>query len=329
MSNPFAALGDSLALRPAVYRLLSSPAINRTGWYRELLRRRIRSVQRSGQRFPRIVAIEGTNRCNAGCVMCGHRSMRRAQGVMAWPLYQRLVEQLRTAPVEMVLVSGFGEPLCDHDLVRRVAAAKAAGLPRIGIVTNAALLDRPAAEALTAAGLDLVHVSLDGATADTYERLRPGLDFGTVTANIDALLGLRPRPAVHIQMTLFEENRRDARSLARRWRGRADRLIFRQAQDWAGRVDIPEPAYSPHLQGNAATMPCRYPWDQLNVYWDGTVPLCCLDYEAAQTVGDASRQPLAEIWQGPVLQAIRDRHDRGRRGEVPLCRGCGYFSVWW
>ncbi|MRR10763.1 hypothetical protein EG831_11980, partial [bacterium] len=114
-----------------------------------------------------------------------------------------------------------------------------------------------------------------------------------------------------------------------RWSGRAERLIFRQAQDWAGRVDIPAPAYSPHLGNGGAALPCRYLWDQLNVYWDGTVPLCCLDYEAAQQIGDAARQPLASIWQGPELRAIRDRHNGGRRGEVPLCRGCRYFPVWW
>ncbi|MCU0606504.1 MAG: SPASM domain-containing protein [Candidatus Edwardsbacteria bacterium] len=316
-------------LRGIGYRLLASPIVGRNRIYRACYAGRIASVQRRGLSFPRVVAIEGTNRCNAACVMCGHRTMRRAQGVMAWPLYQRLIAQLRGTPVETVLLSGFGEPLCDPDLVRRVAAAKAAGLPRVGIVTNAALLAPPAAGALAAAGLDLVHVSLDGASAATYGRLRPGLDFDIVTANLDYLLGLRPRPAVHIQMTLFEENRRDARLLERRWRGRAERLIFRQAQDWAGQVDIPAPAYSPHLRDSDAVPPCRYLWNQINIYWDGTVPLCCLDFEAAQPVGDAARQTLADIWQGPALQAIRGRHQEGRRGEVPLCRGCRYFPVWW
>ncbi len=329
MSDLLSALQDSNELRPVAYRLLSSPALNRSRWYRWLYRRRIRSVQRSGGSFPRVVAIEGTNRCNAACVMCGHRTMRRAQGVMAWPLYQRLIAQLRAAPVETVLLSGFGEPLCDPDLVRRVAAAKAAGLPRVGIVTNAALLAPLAARALAAAGLDLVHVSLDGASASTYGRLRPGLDFDIVTANLDYLLGLRPRPAVHVQMTLFKENRGDAAAIRRRWGGRADRLIFRQAQDWAGQVEIPRPDYTPHLAARQAPPPCRYLWDQLNIYWDGVVPACCLDYEAELTIGDATAQSLPGIWRGDALGRIRELHDRGGRDRIPLCGNCRYFSVWW
>ncbi|HTY08996.1 MAG TPA: SPASM domain-containing protein, partial [Candidatus Edwardsbacteria bacterium] len=220
-------------------------------------------------------------------------------------------------------------PLCDPHLAQRVGLARRAGIKRIGTVTNAALLDRAAAAELTAAGLGLVHISLDGASRDTYNRLRVNLDFDAVAANIDGLLALRPRPAVHIQMVLFEQNRADAARIRQRWGGRAERVIVRQAQDWAGQVEIPAPAYTPHLRRRNSWPPCRYLWDQLNVSWDGTVPLCCLDYEAAQVIGDAVRQPLAGIWAGDALRGIRERHNKGARDDVPLCRRCGYYSVWW
>ncbi|MDI6738787.1 MAG: radical SAM/SPASM domain-containing protein [Candidatus Edwardsbacteria bacterium] len=330
MNRIRAFVSDSDLVQPLGYRLLASPPLNANRLYRALYSRRIRTVQAArAAAFPRVVAVEGTNRCNAACVMCGHRNMTRPQGVMEWPLYEGIIAQSSSWPVELLLLSGFGEPLCDPDLVKRVAAAKAAGIRMTGIVTNAALLDGATAKELTAAGLGLIHVSLDGASPETYNRLRGSLDFNAVAANLDALVRMKPRPAVHIQMVLFKSNRRDADRIRRRWGGKADRIIFRQAQDWAGQVDIPETGYTPHTETHRSWPPCRYLWDQLNIYWDGAAPACCLDYEARQTVGNAAKQTLRDIWQGGALAEIRRKHKAGERDSAALCRQCRYFSIWW
>ena len=323
------ALGDSGTIRPLAYRILTSAWLERFPPYRTLYARRIAARQRAGAAFPRVVAIEGTNRCNAACVMCGHKGMQRAHGVMDLALYQRLISQLQAHPPELLLLSGFGEPLLDPHLGHRISLAKRAGLQRIGIVTNASLLTAEQTDELIAAGLDLVHISLDGATPATYNRLRPGLDFDCVIGNIERLLARQRRPAVHIQVVMLRENASEKQALRRLWHGRADRLIFRPAQDWAGQVSLPPADYSPHLMRHDGAPPCRYLWDQLNVYWDGTVPACCLDFEAKQVLGDVKQETSDEVWQGGILADMRRKHNDGERDTIPLCRQCNYFSVWW
>ena len=322
-------LSSSSRLRPLAYRLVSWPALNSAGLYRAIYHRRIAAQQKDLSHFPRVVSIEGTTLCNARCLMCGHKDMRRAQGSMAWPLYQNIIDQIAGKPLELLLLSGYGEPLLDDFLARRIACAKKAGIGNIGIVTNASLLTPDRAGELIAAGIDLLHISLDGASAKTYSRLRPGLDFEAVTANIEHLLARRVRPKVHIQVVLLDQDAGEQTAIACRWGKRADRLVFRQAQNWAGRVKLPEAASSPHLRKRSGAPPCLYLWDQLNIYWDGTVPACCLDYEACQTVGNVANETLADVWNGKPLAALRDKHNAGHRGEIPLCRHCDYFSVWW
>jgi MoaA/NifB/PqqE/SkfB family radical SAM enzyme len=320
---------DSWRLRSLAYRLLSSQALAGFWPYRACYRRRIAREQRARLEHPRVVSVETTNACNASCAMCGHRLMRRPQGRMEWKLYQRVVEQVKGWGLESFYLSGYGEPLLDTELADRVSLARRAGIGNTAIVTNASLLDGRRAAELARAGLARVHLSIDAATPQAYARMRPGLDFGQVMENVERLLAMRPRPAVVLQLVLVDQGPDEVRKVIRRFRGRVDRLTVRQAQSWAGRVSLRTREFTPHLAASAAWPPCRYLWDQLNVYWDGTVPACCLDYEAEQPLGDAARQDLAAIWSGPALADLRERHGAGRRDLIPLCRRCGYFSVWW
>ncbi|OGF17805.1 MAG: hypothetical protein A2509_04775 [Candidatus Edwardsbacteria bacterium RIFOXYD12_FULL_50_11] len=94
-------------------------------------------------------------------------------------------------------------------------------------------------------------------------------------------------------------------------------------------MPLPDREHSSHLVEREHWPPCRYLWEQLNIYWDGTVPVCCLDYEARQTVGNAQTDALASIWQGAALGGLRQKHNAGQRDQLSLCRHCRYFSVWW
>lgn len=320
---------DSWRLRSLAYRLLSSRTLAGSWPYRAWYRRRIAREQRARLVHPRVISVETTNACNAACVMCGHRLMRRTQGRMEWSLFKSVADQVRSWNPETFYLSGYGEPLLDPELAAKVEYARRAGIINTAIVTNASLLDRQRAAELTRAGLARVHLSIDAASPQAYARLRPGLDFMRVMENVEGLLNMRPRPKVVLQLVLVDQGPDEVRNVIRRFRGRVDRLTVRQAQSWAGRVKLKPSEFTPHLEASAAWPPCRYLWDQMNIYWDGTVPACCLDYEAEQSLGDACQQSLEEIWKGQALADLRAKHDAGRRDLIPLCRRCGYFSVWW
>jgi len=320
---------DSRRPRQLALRLLSSSWLSHCPPYQEVYRTWIRSRQRGYLGRPDILSLETTNACNARCLMCGHRLMKRPVGFMSPELYGRILEQLPAWDLKTLYLSGFGEPLLDETLPDKISQARPRTKAEIAIVSNGSLLTREMARNLSAAGLDRIHLSLDGANPKTFSRLRPGLDFHQVIDNIQGLLDLSCRPRVIIQVVMVDQPSKDLEELRRTFRGRVDRLIFRQAQDWAGRVALKVKAYSPHLSAAGSAPPCRYLWDQMNIYWNGIVPSCCLDYEARQPLGDANTQSLADIWQGARLQSIRQKHNAGLRDQLPLCRHCGYFSVWW
>src|SRR5258708_19145763 len=61
------------------------------------------------RRRPEEIDIEVTSSCDADCIMCPRRSMRRAQGPMALPLFEAIVDEAVTLGVRDLVLNGYGE----------------------------------------------------------------------------------------------------------------------------------------------------------------------------------------------------------------------------
>jgi MoaA/NifB/PqqE/SkfB family radical SAM enzyme len=85
----------------------------------------------------------------------------------------------------MVFFGGFGEPLMHPDIVAMVTQAKALG-GSVELITNGTMLTRAMSRQLVAAGLDMLWVSLDGATPASYADVRLGAALPEVLANLIA-----------------------------------------------------------------------------------------------------------------------------------------------
>ena len=144
--------------------------------------------------------VEVTTRCDLpGCLMCPRRAWpeRWLHHDLSWQNFERLIPTLKL--FTHVHLSGWGEPLLHPRLWDMAQAARSHGCT-VSLTTNGMNLTE-AMQVQVLEHLDMVAVSLDGATAETFERLRPGADFQRVTQQVAALcsrkrsLG-RPRPEV-------------------------------------------------------------------------------------------------------------------------------------
>ena len=144
--------------------------------------------------------VEVTTRCDLpGCLMCPRRAWpeRWLHHDLSWQNFERLIPALKF--FNHVHLSGWGEPLLHPRLWDMAQTARSQGCT-VSLTTNGMNLTE-AMQVQVMEHLDMVAVSLDGGTAETYERLRPGADFRRVTQQLAALcsrkrsLG-RPRPEV-------------------------------------------------------------------------------------------------------------------------------------
>ncbi len=143
--------------------------------------------------LPRELQIEVTGSCNLRCRMClvSYRpEIGRREGALDVEIFRALIEE--NPQLKRVTLQGLGEPLLAPDLVTMVELASARGI-EMGFNTNGMLLTERRAEQLVRAGLGWLHVSLDGARADTYEAIRGRADFDRVGRNVRQLVEVRRR----------------------------------------------------------------------------------------------------------------------------------------
>ena len=166
--------------------------------------------------LPRELQVEVTGACNLRCRMCLVRyapAVGRKEGALAYEDFLALVDAL--PELRKLTLQGLGEPLLSPHLLDMVRCAAARGV-EVGFNSNGTLLSRPIAEELVAAGLGWLHVSLDGATAATYEEVRHGTDFRPrpgqferVVGNLRGLVAARgaaERPRIQLVFVAMRRN---------------------------------------------------------------------------------------------------------------------------
>jgi len=199
--------------------------------------------------------------------------------------------------------------------------------------TNASLMTEEKALAAMEAGLDELNISFDGFSKETYEKIRVGLKYDEVMANIQSLLRLKKsrgsrNPLVRMTFVLFQENEKEAKAFFDHWRREVDDVVISYARDWAGQMKV-ESKSSPHLSASVPEKnPCDSLWQDMVVGYDGQVVLCCNDYDGKVSMGDLTRQTVSEVWFGDKFERYRSAQKGGSRKNLELCEGCSKFSFW-
>jgi hypothetical protein len=254
------------------------------------------------------VNLELTNHCNLRCTFCPvNTTMRRPKGFMDPALFRHVIDD--NPQIDFVLAFQWGEPLLHpsfFELVRHAADRDV----RTMITSNGTHLGDEERAKLLGCGLDRITFSIDG-DRETHFRIR-GVDLDVLRE--DVLRLRRERDAagasLRIDVSMVVDASTEAALPAYRaaWTGVADRV---QA--------------IPRLVAERRTSPCRELWrGTLVVLWDGRVTVCCVDSEGLLEVGDARRERLLDVWNGPRIRALRERHVGG--DFPPLCAMCGEYE---
>ncbi len=248
-------------------------------------------------------------------------------------LYIKIINQAQKLGINYINLHNFGEPLLDKDFVWRVKYAKAAGIQRVCTNTNGQLMSSRLAKELIDSGLDEIFISLDAATIATYRKMRPGLDFKQVKNNVINLVGMKKklkvlRPKIMVDFLESDLNSAEREKFINDWKKVADGVCISRIHDWAGKKTglISEKSVSYVGQSQ---IPCRLPFTELVIGWDGRAFLCCLDVEGEVVVGDAKKESLGEIWQGKRLKVIREKLLALEVDELKLCANCRNRVFWW
>jgi MoaA/NifB/PqqE/SkfB family radical SAM enzyme len=119
---------------------------------------------------PHVVFIEVTNRCNLLCATCPRTFFdREPLKTLSYAEFVQIAEQF--PEMRRAALHGIGEPLLNKELPRIINYLKEREV-EVVINSNGTLLTPTWQEALVQSGLDQYRCSIDGASPETYARIR-------------------------------------------------------------------------------------------------------------------------------------------------------------
>jgi MoaA/NifB/PqqE/SkfB family radical SAM enzyme len=173
--------------------------------------REIATSEQTG--LPSYVQIEPVGQCNLRCTMCPIQFRRDGPpygppAFMSFESFTALLDGFEG--LEDLHLQGLGEPTMHPRFFDMVEAAAARGI-RVTTNTNFTLITPRRAERLARSSLARVHVSIDGARAETYEAIRLRGRFDHVLRNLERFVAARDAlgrrtPALQIVMVLMRRN---------------------------------------------------------------------------------------------------------------------------
>ena len=289
---------------------------------------------------PYLIMVEPTSRCNLSCPMCGRTfpGLNREERDLSLAEFGNIFNQVKSRLLAVGLWN-LGEPLLNEslfDMVRMVSREKIFSI----VLSNGTLLDKKKADAAVDSGLDYLGISMDGASASTYNKYRSGADFKQLVANIEYLSEEKKRrgsltPFIEIIFLVMKDNEREINDMIKlSKRLGANKLSLKKislsgTDNFIRTSEIlpanPRFIHAIHADSRDRLKKyCIAPWFQVTINADGNVIPCCGGYRA-DIMGNVFAEDFSLIWNGPKFKDFRGKL-RKDIDAVESCRRCAERS---
>lgn len=155
---------------------------------------------------PIYVVLEPTTVCNLKCIMCKRDKFVKNPKHMIFEEFKEIMDKVE--PLKITL-SGLGEPLINPEIDKMIRYAKEKGAS-IASVTNFVKPTIPLKD-LVESKIDLLEISIDGATKETYHKIRGADYFEKIMENIKKTIIIKKnlkvkKPYFRFQFVILEKN---------------------------------------------------------------------------------------------------------------------------
>ena len=304
---------------------------------------------------PVVFNIETTNACNMTCIFCPRTTlMTRKIEHLEEDVCDKIIEQMRPWTEEewakweefvfteygikntemnqnhfffyiiprVVVLHGFGDPLLDKKLARRVKLLTDKGIDtyfscnpsNINVKKNLEMME---------AGLKYLKFSIDSIDDMVHKELRgKASNYTRAYEKIMTLLKEKEERGLEttILITMIDLQRptqmQEWKQLQESFEGK-DVYIYLKSQDQTWYEDIQGKKDLHAAAGRSIVWSefCMYPWVSLTVKSNGEIAMCTEDYNNEIILGDANSNSLYDIWNGQLYGDFRMRHFTKKSGD--------------
>lgn len=268
------------------------------------------------------IRFELTTHCNYDCIICPREQLRRPKTIMPTHVFQALLAaaQASTDQYRILTFAGLGEPMLDPDFLQKVEVGRKAGF-EVLLLTNGSRLTEENFRAMDEMGVQSVRVSFYGMTNASYaavHRPRDPLAFQSTKETLERIAAMPRRTKLLMTFNVVPGvNEADLENWIHHWEPRVDLVEAWRPHNWV---------YGRKLRTVSSTMrpTCGRPFTgPLQVQADGTINMCCFDFNGDLTLGDLNTTPLADIFSQEPFQRLAECHRTGDfSGSGFICGRC-------
>lgn len=283
--------------------------------------------------FPSQVVIDSTELCNLACTHCAHPEFKKSEHYQARSLDPdlncKVVDEIATAGkgiCQYIRYTGEGEPLIHPHIFDMVEYAVKNSGTTVTITTNGTLNQGSKLEKLMATGIDIIDISIDAFTPETYAAIRVNGELSVTRENVLQLLKMARQPGCKTKVIVSyieqPQNESETADFEKFWKDAgADYVIIRRLHSNAGAlVNLAESIReSPEQE---ARRPCLYPWERITLNPRGELSFCPVDWVHGSAVIDYRNTTIKDVWQGEFYTKLREAHLTNDFSQHSFCGQC-------
>lgn len=219
---------------------------------------------------------------------------------------------------------GAGEPTLNPDLSKMIKIAADRGI-LTEVVTNGILLDKEKCRELITSGLNAIYFSFEGVDKNTYEDLRVGSTHELIIENIKNFintskeLNIKTTTGIEcIDLGYTKDQKSDFRKKAKSWGVKGVKYI--PMHNWYNM-----PVNGVKEVNKNMFFGCFLPWFMAYIAWEGSIFVCCDDFNGANSIGrlsDENRMSIKKVWNGDVAVKLRKSLKNRKSTEKTICGQC-------
>lgn len=278
--------------------------------------------------FPLYLMLEQSYRCNLKCPSCIHgfpeekKKFNPDVKIMPRPLFDKIVMEGEQNNCPSISFCVNDEPLLLPDLPERVAYARDHLFMDLFITTNGTFLTLDLAKELIEGGITRILFSIDAASPETYDIVRPGGDFNRVVENLEALVDYKRAldlilPAIRVSFVNSRLNEHERDAFIKRFSPLADYVEIQGLSTYYESNTDLIPKDARHVDDFS----CNEPWRKLIIRANGDVLPCCNFYGYEVVVGNVEKRSLKDIFNGKEVLQLRKDFKEGVY-KNPACHTC-------
>ena len=282
-------------------------------------------IREAAKEFPMMVVLSFVYMCNAKCPNCPYnnsdiRSKYKDALVMPEDIFKRIADECGGYGAYL-RISGGGEPMLHPQAVELMVYAKKKGA-KIGLITNGSKFTKESLSVLIEAGVDVLEFSVDAPDEQTYNSVRPGLDWNRLNRNVRLAVEIRERLEANTRIitSIINQEGVDVQTAEEYWSGIVDKVQVRKYLTWGYNKDKSADA-TPYLPPEER-IPCPWLFERFNIDSRGDVTLCGEDIAFNEKFANVMENSIREIWHGPKFAYFRDKHLSRHGDDVPICSKC-------